>query len=77
MKIPLTEDLINIDAPASDFSEHLNSSKRILFSGAFGIGKTFFLENFFKSQAMNEKYNVIHLSPVNYQISSNENIFEF
>ena len=67
---------ISINNPASDFSAHLISNSRILFSGAFGIGKTFFLKHFFGDPAITEKYNVIHLFPVNYQIAANEDIFE-
>ena len=68
--------LIPIDAPRTDFEQFLSKdNKRVFFSGRFGIGKTFFLKEFFKSH-LNE-YDVYHLSPVNYQISSNENIIEF
>ena len=72
----MTESLISIEKPTSDFSEHLESNDRILFSGAFGIGKMFFLKHFFGIQDMKEKYNVFHLFPVNYQIATNEDIFE-
>ena len=68
--------LISIGKPASNFSEHLASNSRILFSGAFGIGKTFFLKHFFEMPEMKEKYNVFHLFPVNYQIATNEDVFE-
>ena len=68
--------LIPIDAPKSDFEQFLSrDNKRIFFSGRFGIGKTFFLQKFFESHE--DKYDVYHLFPVNYQISSNENIVEF
>ena len=67
---------IKIEKPASDFLKHLKSNSRILFSGKFGIGKTFFLKHFFEIQEMKEKYNVFHLTPVNYQIANNEDIFE-
>ena len=67
---------IRIDEPTSEFLKHLESNDRILFSGAFGIGKTFFLKHFFNSPKMKEKYNVFHLFPINYQIASNEDIFE-
>lgn len=74
LMIPATE--INIEKPASDFLEHLTSNNRILFSGAFGIGKTFFLKQFFEIQEIKANYNVFHLFPINYQISTNEDIFE-
>lgn len=57
-----------------NFQSHLDSNKRIMFSGAYGIGKTYFLKHFFESK--DDKYNVFHLFPVNYQVSQNEDIFE-
>lgn len=58
------------------FKEHLaiKNNSRILFSGKFGIGKTYFLKEFFKAI---QEYEVFHFSPVNYQINSNEDIAEF
>lgn len=66
--------LISIEEPKSDFERFLNqeNNKRIFFSGKFGIGKTYFLQNFFEDKK--EKYDLYHIFPVNYQISSNENI---
>ena len=70
--------LIPIDAPRTDFEQFLSKdNKRVFFSGQFGIGKTFFLKEFFKSDKRKWEYDVYHLFPVNYQISSNENIVEF
>ena len=70
------KDLISIDAPKTDFEKFLTEdNKRIFFSGPFGIGKTFFLQKFFEQHT--SEYDVYHLFPVNYQISSNENIVEF
>ncbi len=68
---------IEIDELFPKFEEHLEikNNKRILFSGKFGIGKTYFLNDFFENKK--DKYNVFHLFPVNYQITSNENIIEF
>lgn len=68
--------LIPVEGLFSDFDKHLNieNNKRIFFSGKFGIGKTFFLHEFFKNYKDN--YEVFHLFPVNYQISSNEDIIE-
>ena len=75
-KLTMPNTPIKIESPTSDFIDHLNSNNRILFSGAFGIGKTFFLEHFFEIQEIKDKYNVFHLFPINYQIASNEDIFE-
>lgn len=65
----------NIDQPTQKFTNHLNVpfNDRIIFSGPFGTGKTYFLEKYFTG---NPNYNVIHLFPVNYSIASNEDIFE-
>jgi hypothetical protein len=60
----------------SDFAEHIevDENKRIFVSGKFGIGKTYFLNKFFKEQQ--NKYEVFHLFPVYYQINSSEDIIE-
>ena len=67
---------ISIDTVKSDFDSVLSMEKnaRIFFSGQFGIGKTYFLNEFFDS--LKEKYDVFHLYPINYQINSNEDILE-
>ena len=59
------------------FEEHLNiqGNSRIIFSGKFGIGKTYFLNEFFENKK--DKYEIFHLYPVNYQISSNEDMVQF
>ena len=58
------------------FDDHLKKEDnfRILFSGKFGIGKTFFVNKFFENK--NEEYEFFHLYPVNYQINKNEDIIE-
>ena len=63
--------------PTETYSSHLamNDNHRILFSGRFGIGKTTFLNHFFQERS--DKYNVIHLYPVNYSILENEDIFSY
>ncbi|HJV78803.1 MAG TPA: P-loop NTPase fold protein, partial [Paludibacter sp.] len=48
-------------------------NNRILFSGMFGIGKTYFLDSFFK----NELYEPFFISPINYSVSNNEDILEY
>lgn len=65
----------NIDQPTQKFTNHINVpfNDRIIFSGPFGTGKTYFLEKYFE---VNPNYNVIHLFPVNYSVASNEDIFE-
>ncbi|UOQ53052.1 P-loop NTPase fold protein [Hymenobacter cellulosivorans] len=67
---------ISVSGQNELFEKHLKEDKneRIIFSGAFGIGKTYFLENFFTPSQSD--YLAIKLSPVNYSISSNEDIFK-
>ena len=67
---------INIDDVSKRFGEHLKikDNFRLIFSGKFGIGKTFFLKKYFEER--NDLYNTFLLSPVNYVVSSNEDIFE-
>jgi hypothetical protein len=67
---------IPINTIKDDFNSFLEieGNSRVFFSGKFGIGKTYFLKEFFDLQV--EKYEVFHLYPINYQISSNEDILE-
>ena len=69
-------DNINIDDISKKFEDHLKIEEnyRIIFSGKFGIGKTYFVNNFFDERK--EIYNKFIISPVNYVVSSNEDIFE-
>jgi hypothetical protein len=81
MKNDIIKENFSFKIPIEDlflkFEEHLSikGNKRILFSGKFGIGKTYFLKEFFKKKQ--DKYEYFHLFPVNYQISSSEDIIEF
>lgn len=67
---------IPINTVKDDFDSFLKieGNSRVFLSGKFGIGKTSFLIDFFDSY--NDKYDVYHLYPVNYQIKSNEDIIE-
>lgn len=59
---------------SKEFERHLtDDNQRIIFSGEFGSGKTYFLKDFFEE---NEKYEYFRISPVNYVVSTNEDIFE-
>jgi len=66
---------IDIQSETERFKEHLNipGNNRILFSGMFGIGKTYFLDSFFKD----ESYEPFFISPINYSVSNNEDILEY
>lgn len=72
----MAEITIPIDTIKDDFESFLiiERNSRIFFSGKFGIGKTYFLNDFFDSK--NNEYETFHLYPINYQISSNEDILE-
>lgn len=67
---------ICIDSVAKRFEQHLNieDNNRIIFSGKFGTGKTYFLNKFFDERPLT--YNKFIISPANYVVSSNEDIFE-
>lgn len=66
-----------LDALFKEFESHLDheSNSKIFFSGKFGIGKTTFLKKFFTKN--DDKYYCFHLYPVNYQISSNDDIIDY
>ncbi|MBL7883018.1 MAG: hypothetical protein JNL69_03045, partial [Bacteroidia bacterium] len=70
--------------PVKEFIKHLRhpGNNRILFSGKFGIGKSYFLDHFFKektqiSNMSDVLYEAFHIYPVNYSIASNEDIFRY
>jgi len=68
--------IIPIDKIKADFQSFLTPehNRRVIFSGPFGIGKTYFLNEFFKEKA---EYFPIFLRPINYSLLSNEDIFKF
>lgn len=68
--------LIPVEKQHPVFKDHLDAenNERIIFSGIFGIGKSYFLKDFFEKHK--EEYLAINLAPVNYSISSNEDIFK-
>jgi hypothetical protein len=70
--MPLTFDLTQ---QRIDFLQHLNQprNQRVILSGAFGIGKTYFLQDYFTQHKSD--YVVVKLSPVNYSVAANEDIF--
>lgn len=69
----MEDDIIPIDSAVNDFSFHLSNHPRTILSAGFGEGKTFFLDRC-KSELTD--YTFITLYPVNYQVVSNEDIFE-
>jgi hypothetical protein len=69
------EFIIDISAPKKSFDTSLDlpGNNRLIFSAPFGCGKTFFLKRFFNESP---KFLALHLYPVNYSVSKNEDIFE-
>src|SRR5690554_5891 len=68
---------IKNDTLLEEFLQHLQiiENNDIILSAPFGTGKTHFLKEDFTPKTLGQ-YNVIHLFPVNYSVSSNEDIFE-
>ena len=78
----LEENLGIYNVPKDNFKSHLTNpeNKQILFSGKYGSGKTSFLRWFFDKDQQSKNdlaYDVYHLFPVNYSISSNEDILQY
>lgn len=69
---------IQLADPKATFDKHYTSpdNRRILFSGKFGIGKSYFLKDYFEVDKAND-VNTFWLSPVKYSVSINEDIFEY
>lgn len=68
--------IISTEVVENNFEDYINTegNQRVFFSGKFGVGKTFFLDRFF--EVKKESFETFHLYPVDYQISSNENIID-
>lgn len=68
---------IDIASEIERFENHLNlaDNNQMIFSGIFGIGKTYFLKEFFAQNS--NKYELFLLSPVNYSISNNDDIIDY
>lgn len=67
---------IDITKEKERFSSFLadEDNTNIIFSGIFGIGKTYFIHKFFDNH---NDYIPVYLTPVQYSVSSNEDIFEY
>ena len=67
---------IPINKQSEVFKQHLDDiqNERIIFSGIFGIGKSYFLNKYFDTRE--DDYLAINLKPINYSISQNEDIFK-
>ncbi len=67
---------IPVDDESARFERFLmmENNERILFSGPFGTGKTYFLNHFFAARA--DKYFRFYISPVHYCVQPNGDIFD-
>ncbi|TWF39579.1 KAP-like P-loop domain-containing protein [Chitinophaga polysaccharea] len=77
MAVPYYKEIF--EYPIAEFTKHLELefNERIFFSGKYGTGKTTFLKKYFEQSDIKEKYEQYHLFPVNYSISSNEDIIRY
>lgn len=66
---------IDISELIRQFSEHLATNDRTVFSARFGDGKSYFLNEFITSKK--DEYEFIVLYPVNYQIAPNDAVMEY
>lgn len=69
---------INIATESQRFLDFMNeeNNNNIIFSGIYGIGKSYFINNFF-NEKHEGKYFTLFITPVNYSVASNEDIFEY
>ncbi|MDI9347916.1 MAG: hypothetical protein QM538_05375 [Methylacidiphilales bacterium] len=51
------------DELLSEFDEYIKDRKRILFSGRFGIGKSTFVQDYFKNEKYKANYFVVWINP--------------
>lgn len=64
---------IPIDAYITEFRKHVLANPRTILSSKFGDGKSYFLEKF--KRETSDDFVFITIYPVNYQVISNEDIF--
>ncbi|MEM7040340.1 MAG: P-loop NTPase fold protein, partial [Bacteroidota bacterium] len=71
------EPLVALDAAIQEFHQHLQlkGNRFLLFSGPFGTGKSFFLDEYF-NRHRDTDVNAVFINPVNYVVSPNHDIFE-
>lgn len=69
---------VDLSKVFTKFKDHflILENTKLFFSGKYGTGKSFFLNEFFKEKEISESYYPIIISPVNYVVSSNEDIFD-
>lgn len=67
--------IIPINSAIKSFYSHLLANPRTILSSKFGDGKSYFLENFKNTDFVKEQFVFLTIYPVNYQVASNEDIF--
>ena len=67
--------IIPIDSAIKGFYNHILANPRTMLSSKFGDGKSYFLENFKNTDFVKEHFAFLTIYPVNYQVASNEDIF--
>ena len=72
----MTDFEIPIDDAIVNFTNHLEANPRTILSSRFGDGKTYFLQKVKEDAEVIEKYKVLTIYPVNYQVASNKDIFD-
>lgn len=67
--------VIPIDSAIKGFFEHMKVNPRTILSSKFGDGKSYFLDQYKKTDFVSEHFVFLTIYPVNYQVASNEDIF--
>lgn len=71
-------DTIDISRNIQDFKQVFENESRIIFSAKFGDGKSYFLNEFIKSNDEKKNdYYFITLHPVNYVVEENRDVIEY
>lgn len=71
-------DTIDISQNIQDFKQVFENESRIIFSAKFGDGKSYFLNEFIKSNDEKKNdYYFITLHPVNYVVEENRDVIEY
>lgn len=64
-----------LDEEISSFKRYFSENNRCILSAPFGEGKSYFLNEFIKSQV--DEYDFITIFPTNYQICDNRDMLEY
>lgn len=68
--------MVPVDVSINAFRKHLSSHPRTILSAKYGDGKSYFLQKVAEDEKIQEQFIFLTLYPVNYQVVSNEDIFE-